>query len=981
MFDAKTTPSVFALPPGADFPKLLVEGLVERLAGRPPEAMARVTLYLNTSRMLRSVRQSFDAQGAGLLPRLRLITDLGRDPLADLPPAVPPLRRRLELAQLVSRLVEQQRDFAPGAAVFDLADSLARLMDEMQGEGVPPEVLEAPDFAENHAVHWERSLKFIRIVARYFADDAAPDSEARQRRIIEALIKRWLDTPSADPVIVAGSTGSRGATQLFLQAVARLPHGAVVLPGFDFDMPEFAWNSLLSGPYPAEDHPQYRFLPLMQTLNLKPADIGAWHASEPPDPARNRLVSLALRPAPVTDQWMAEGAGLGPLGAATEHLTLIEAPGERAEAIAIALCLRKAAEDGKRAALITPDRNLTRRVTAALDRWGILPDDSGGQPLAQTAPGRLLRHTAALFGRKLTSETLLILLKHPLTATGGADRGNHLRYTRELELKLRRKGPPFPTGEDIKAWAAASGEATRYTWAEWVAAVFFGIEADHEISISTYVETHLALISALAAGPDGTADASELWREEAGQLSLRMMEELHREAGHGGDMRPADYASLIATLLGTGSVRRAEVTHPLIAIWGTLEARVQGAELVILAGLNDGVWPATPAPDPWLSRQMRLKAGLLLPERQVGLSAHDFQQAAAAPEVILSRAIRDSESETVPSRWLARLTNLLQGLPDQDGPAALQSMRDRGHAWLQLGVAMEATERVAPATRPAPRPPVEARPRELPVTGIERLIRDPYAVYARTILRLKPLDPLRPMPDARLRGKVLHRLVETFIKTRPDGESQDSARERLLKLAENVLDDEIAWPSARRLWLARLARIADSFVAKEKSRQAAGTPFVMERTGSVSLQNVDFTLTARPDRIDLLDDGRVHIYDYKTGTPPSDKKQRAFDKQLILEAAMAERGGFTELGPREVAGTTYIHLGGDGDEKPGAMEEGLFDAEWDRLGQLITAYLKRETGYIARRAVFETRRAGDYDHLARFGEWQMSDPATPEDVG
>ena len=981
MFEPETGPRLYAMPPGADFPARLVAGLVRRMDGQPPEAMARVTLYLNTSRMLREVRATFDRHAARLLPRLRLITDLGRDPLAGLPPAIPPLRRKLELAQLVEVFARNQPDFAPGSAVFDLADSLAALVGEMQGEGVTPEALAAQDLAENHAAHWQRSLEFIRIVTRFFGDDADPDADGRQRRIVEALTERWRQTPPDDPVIVAGSTGSRGATQLFLQAVSQLPQGAVVLPGFDFDMPAEAWDSLTSGVMPGEDHPQFRFLRLTEALGLTPAAIRPWGDDPAPDPARNRLISLALRPAPVTDRWMAEGPALGDIGPATPHVTLIEAPGQREEAMAIALRLRQAAEEGQRAALITPDRNLTRRVTAALDRWRIRPDDSAGQPLAQSAPGRFLRHAAALFGRALSAEALLVMLKHPLTATGAGDRGNHLLFTRDLELKLRRSGPPFPTGTDLAHWAQAQGEAERIVWAEWVGTVFEGVETAGPAPVSIWTDRLLRLVTILATGPGGDPEKSELWREEAGMLALSMMEDLRREAGHGGTMAPADFANLIGTLLRPGSVRHAGATHPLIAIWGTLEARVQGADLVILAGLNDGIWPPMPAPDPWLSRQMRLKAGLLLPERQVGLSAHDFQQAAAAPEIVLSRAIRDAEAETVPSRWLARLTNLMKGLPDQNGPEALAAMQMRGQHLLDLAAELERPGKAEPARRPAPRPPVEARPRELPVTGIERLIRDPYAVYARNILRLKPLDPLRPTPDARLRGKVLHRLVESFIRNRPEGEDEAAARERLLTLAETVLEEEIPWPSARRLWLARLARIADSFVAAESGRQAAGRPVVMEKTGSVPLENVDFTLTAKPDRIDLLDDGRVHIYDYKTGTPPSDKKQKAFEKQLILEAAMAERGGFAELGPREVAGTTYIHLGGEGAERSGVMDDGLTDAEWDRLGKLIAAYLRRETGYIARRAVFETRRAGDYDHLARFGEWQMSDAPDPEDVG
>jgi len=981
MFEPTAKPRIFALPPGADFPRLVVEGMIARLAGAPPEAMARVTLYLNTARMLRRVRAVFADHGARFLPRLRLVTDLGRDPLAGVPPAVPPLRRRLELMHLVAGLLARQPDFAPQSAAYDLADSLAALMDEMQGEGVAPEALAAPGMAEDHAAHWERSLTFIRIVARYFADDASPGTEARQRRVIAALAARWQATPPAAPVIVAGSTGSRGATAMLIEAVARLPQGAVIWPGFDFDLPDFGWDSLDSGPVPNEDHPQCRFLRTMRALGLGPGDIRAWADDAAPDPARGRVISLALRPAPVTDQWLTEGAALTGLASAMARVSLISAPTPRAEATAIALILREAAETGRRAALVTPDRTLTRRVTAVLDRWGIVPDDSAGQPLSQSPPGRFLRQVAGLFGRQPPIAPLIALLKHPLCASGSG-RGDHLRFTRDLELRLRRRGPAFPTGADIRAWAEKAGEAARLVWANWLGDALGAAVRVGEGPLSTLAEAHLALAERLASGPEARAEDSGLWREEAGRVARSTMNDLCREAVHGGTFTPAGYGNLLSAILSRGMVRRTEAAHPAIAIWGTLEARVQGADLVILGGLNERIWPQAVAPDPWMSRQMRLRAGLLLPERQIGLSAHDFQQAAGAPEVVLSRGVRDAEAETVPSRWLARLCNLLQGLPAAGGPEALAMMQARGDVWLGLAGALDApVAPVAAARRPSPRPPVAARPRELAVTGIRTLIRDPYAIYARRILRLSPLDPLRPEPGAALRGQVMHSIIERFIRERPVGESEDAARARLLKLAEVILEEEISWPGAQRLWLAKLARIAGRFVAAETGRKARGHPVVIEKEGSVLLETDNFRLTARPDRIDLLDDGRVHIYDYKTGTPPTAAQQKAFDKQLLLEAAMAERGAFAELGPRAVAAVSYIQLGGAGVEKRHDLDAGTIAEIWRDLHRLIAAYDRRQTGYTARRALFDRRTAGDYDHLARYGEWQISDAPGPEEVG
>ena len=895
--------AVFALPPGVDFPKELVSGLLERMGTQPPEAMARVQLYLNSGRMLRSVRAQFQRSGARYLPRLRLVSDLGQDPLAGLPLAVSPLQRKLELAQLVEQLTRAIPAFEAGSSHFALAESLSALLAEMQSEGVHPDALEAIEISESHAEHWRRSLDFIRIVARYFEEDTALDAEARQRQVVEAIAERWQKQPPKDPIIVAGSTGSRGATAAFMGAVAALNHGMIVLPGFDRDMTRAAWNSLYSGQFPIEDHPQFRFRALLEKIGSDIEDVMDWRDVQPHDRARNRLVSLALRPAPVTDQWRHEGRDLGDLRVACQGLTLIEARDPRQEALALALVLRDAAQAGRRAALITPDRLLARRVTSALDRWGIIPDDSAGQPLQQTAPGRLLRHVASFRGQALTIADLLVLLKHPLCATGagGDARGEHLRLTRDLELALRRNGPAFPNREALHRWAKEKPQE-RMAWVDWLCRAIDQFSAPETEPLSASVETHMALTGLIAAGPAGSVEASELWREEGGREALRAMQELAREAGHGGDVTPPAYADLINRHLQGGMARSGVAAHPLIAIWGTLEARAQGADLVICGGLNEGSWPEAAAPDPWLSRQMRLEAGLLLPERQIGLSAHDFQQAVGAKSVVLSRARRDAEAETIPSRWLNRILNLVQGLPDQHGPEAIAEMSKRGRDWLDLVDAFETPRKDLPAAkRPSPCPPLDVRPRNLSVTAVQTLIRDPYAIYAKQVLKLFPLDPIRPAPDPLLRGQILHEIVEQFIRGRVDGESADAAHDRLMQITDAVLQADVPWPSTRRIWRARIARIARKFSEDEIERLRSGTPVIIEEKVTIPLENVNFSITAKPDRIDLLADGTARIFDYKSGGLPSEAEIISFNKQMLLEAAMVKRGAFDALGPRDVS--------------------------------------------------------------------------------
>ncbi|MCB1341468.1 MAG: double-strand break repair protein AddB [Pseudooceanicola sp.] len=965
MFEASDTPRVYALPPGADFPAELLKGIDARLAGQPPEALARVHLIVNTQRMARRIRLLQDAGPARLLPRLSLVTGLA-------PVEGSPLRRRLQLAQLVMRLLERQPDLAARASVYDLADSLAALMDEMADEGVAPEVLRSLDVADMSG-HWGRALAFIGIAEDYLHSGEV-DPARRQRRAIERLVARWAVQPPPGPVLLAGSTGSRGTTLMLMEAVARLPQGAVILPGFDFDQPARVWDDLRQSAG-AEDHPQYRFAHLMDRLGLGPDGVQRWTGADAPSPARNRLVSLALRPAPFTDAWLAEGPSLPGLTEATEGMTLVEAPDPRTEALAIAMRLRQAAEEGRTAALITPDRMLTRRVAAALDRWGIVPDDSAGMPLPLSPPGRFLRHVAGLFLDRLSAEALVTLLKHPLCHSGEG-RGEHLLNTRNLELHLRRRGPAFPGISDISGFSEKL-ESKPVAWMDWVARGFCGQEVSGELPLGEWVSRLRLLAEMLAAGSvsDGSGG---LWERNAGQATLAVLEALAEEAGHGGAMGARAFADLLEAVLRSGEeVRDRDAPHPGILIWGTLEARVQGAGLLILGGLNEGVWPEAARPDPWLNRAMRKQAGLLLPERRIGLSAHDFQQAIGAPEVWLTRAVRSDDAETVPSRWLNRLVNLLEGLPVAKD--ALAGMRGRGQAWLDLAEAAEMTPRVDGAKRPSPRPPVEARPGRLSITEIKTLIRDPFAIYARHVLRLDVLDPLAMEPDAALRGTVVHEALEHFVRESLEDASLLTAA-RLLERFGMALEDNVPWPAARRMWLARLGRLAEGFVAAEGRRQQVARPEHLEVKMDVVLPRVGVRLVGRADRIDVEPGGGLRIYDYKTGRVPTEKEQRHFDKQLLIEAALAELGMIEGIAAAPVLEASFLGIGSALKEQAAPLGEASAAEVLAGLVHLVGLYQRQTQGFTARRMPFKDTDYGRYDHLARFGEWDGGDDAEPEDV-
>ena len=975
MFEPTESPRVFGVPPGADFPQVVAERILDAYAGRPPEDLARVRLLVNSRRMQRRFASLFRASGPRLLPRILLVTEIEKIlPGIDLPPPVSRLRRQLELAQLTAGLVEAQPDLAHPAAAVSLAESLASLLDEMQGEGIALEQVRTIEIGDD-SLHWQRSLKFLDIVGTYVekASEDGLDFEARRRLGVEQVSAAWASDPPDTPVIIAGSTGSRTTTRMLMCAVARLPQGALVLPGFDVDLPAPIWESL-GASRDCEDHPQYRFAALFSALDMARDQVAAW--GEPPDKARNELVSLSLRPAQVTDQWQSEGPGIGDLQQATSSMALIEASDSREEALAISVSIREAVQQGERSALVTRDQTLVRRVSATLARWNIVPDNSFGMQLSLTPPGTFLLQIGCLVGASARPEDLIALLKHPLTRSG-TDRGLHLANTRQLELFLRRNAVhAFTEAKLQEFWKESPDE--RHEWLAWLASFLDPLGQLPAPTLLDAVTRHLDLARVISGGEDDGVNG--LWARSAGRLVRAAIDSILEESDFGEPVPFADYLRLLEGMLQAERDRDPFAARPDVMVWGAREARVQGPDLVILGGLNEGRWPEQPEPDPWLNRKMRRSLGLPLPEGQTGLAAHDYQQAIAARRIVLSRASRDGDGDAVPSRWVNRLTNLLEGLPGQFGPEALAEMRRKGDRLLALaGMLDRPAKMVEPEPRPAPSPPSERRPKRLSVTEIERLIRDPYAIYARHVLGLRALLPLVPEPDARLKGTVFHAILAEFAKT----SLADSAvmRQRLLEIAEEEFRNSVPWPAIRSHWRGHLEQISGWLASEEIARRAEIVHRETEAWGELALGATGLMISGKADRIDRLLGGELVIYDYKTGSIPSEPQILHFDRQLLIEAVMAEKGAFEDVPAAPVRSVAHISIGRSPKRKAVKLEDEFKTATVHaELTELLEKFQRPETGYISRRAMEKVRFQGDYDHLARFGEWDASATTRPGPV-
>jgi ATP-dependent helicase/nuclease subunit B len=977
--------NLFSLPPHVPFLDAVAGEWLAR-AGDDPMAVAAGLILLPTRRAARALAEAFLRVSGGralLLPRIVALGALDEAPLAldgalDLPPAVEPAQRLTVLTHLILRM--QGANGAPRTVdrAWPLAAELAGLMDEAERTGIDL-AARLPDAAdERFAAHWAQTLTFLEIVTRvwpaWLAEQGLMNPAARQVALLDAQAEAWQAAPPDDRILLAGTTGGIPAVARLARVIAGLPTGAVLLPGLDLGMDDAAWEAL------PDSHPQAGLRRLLIGLGATRGDVRDWPLT--PDSAvpaaRAATLGRALLPGAALEDWTRAGP------ASTGGLWRLSPADQQEEAAAIALVLRETLETaGARAALVTPDRDLAGRVAAELARYGVVADDSAGEPVADTPPAVFLRLLAVALAERLAPVPLLAVLKHPLAAAGlpPAICRAGVRALERACLRGPRPGPGL-AGLRRRIEGKDDTEATALL-ARLEACLEPALRMDTAV-VATPVEMLTALIAAgenLAAS-DELPGPSRLWAGEEGEALATALAAAQAALPLIGDQPRGVLPGLLDAVLEGAVVRTrralrggAAAEHPRVFIWGLLEARLQAAELMVLGGLVEGVWPPLVEPGPWLSRPMRATMGLPSPEEVVGQTAHDFVQAAcAAPTVVLSCPRRRDGAPAVPARWLTRLDKFLAGqgkdLPEH--PAAIWSR--------QLDQPADGPRPVAP---PRPRPPTPLRPRKLSVTEIETWLRDPYAIYAKHVLKLRPLDDLDQETDAADYGQLVHEGLHRFLERHGTSWPPD-APDRLRDALIGALGRSGPRPALQAWWAPRLLRIADWVARVEAERRALAPPerIASEANGTWTLPRAGrrFDLTGRADRIERRDGG-LAILDYKTGSPPSQKEVEAgLAPQLLLEAAMVAAGAF---GPDMAAPATeliYWHLSGG--FEPGAsvslfkgdaaaIAAAVADAA-AALDRLIEAFDDPARAYLSHPHPARAPRFADYAQLARVAEWSAA---------
>jgi ATP-dependent helicase/nuclease subunit B len=1038
---------VFSVPVSVPLLRSVVAALVDgRLvdgfeARANPARLAQATLYLPTRRAGRMAREIFLDElktDAVVLPRIVALGDIDEDELAfaeesepyggaaplEIPPKLGELERRLTLAKLVAAWAKSPVS-APlvvggPASTLALAGDLARLMDDMVTRGVGWEALDGlvPDQLDKY---WQHSLEFLRIARQawpaHLAEIGKIEPAARRDLLIAAEAAR-LTAHHDGPVIAAGSTGSMPATAKFLHAVAMLPQGAVVLPGLDTDLDDEAWQKIggirdAQGKFttaPASNHPQFAMHALLHRLGIKRGDIEI--LGKPAPHGRDVLVSEAMRPSNATAQWhrrLAQPDIVAKISGGLTNLAVIEAANPEMEALAIAVAMREARHLDKSAALVTPNRALARRVMAALGRWNLAFDDSGGDALMETSAGIFARLAAEAVAKGLEPPTLLALIKHPSCRLGGAP-GALKDAVEVLELALLRGTRPQAGSSGLaQDFARFRGELAKLRSGKTsslhpseprtrlrdeeldqaqglIAALQAALSPLESLSSSKpydfaeLAKCHRDVLVALSRDQHGVALVFE---GRPGSALVSAFDDLLGGPPQSGLMvQLSDYPEVFQTAFGDRVVRRPETANVHLKIYGPLEARLTQSDRVIVGGLVEGVWPPVPRIDPWLSRPMRHELGLDLPERRIGLSAHDFAQLLGADDVILSHAAKVGGAPAVASRFLHRLEAVA-------GEARWNAAKSAGEKYVRFAGELDRPERVEPIAQPAPKPPRSVRPLKLSVTAIEDWLRDPYTIYAKYILRLNPLDPVDMPLSAADRGSAIHDALGEFTQTFATALPENPAL-ALRDIGKKYFEPLMERPEARALWWPRFQRIAKWFADWEIARRENVAVIDAEIRGEIAIPLDNeriFVLSARADRIERRCDGTYAILDYKTGQPPTGKQVRmGLSPQLTLEAAILREGGFANIpADSSVSQLAYIRLSGN--NPPGEQRllelkinkgdqpqppDVAADEARRKLEALIRAFEDESQAYTSLNLSMWSNRYGRYDDLARIKEWSAA---------
>lgn len=922
------------IPAGADF----LETLAAYLRRDSVPLHERIIL-LPTQRAVRSLQKKLSDQSR-LLPSIYSLTDVADAPallaklmpndVVSLPSAVHPLTRQTVLSQLV----RTQQPSLGLQQSLKLAESLGALLDTLNIHGV--ELNRLKDLApEDLSEHWQVTWQFLSILAdawpAWLAEKQLVDASFRHRRILLQLAEYWQSHPYTGQVLAAGSTGSQPAVATLLKGIANLPNGIVVLNGLDQDLSARAWDHL------EPQHPQYALRDLLKECGLARSDVQMIEAENILD-ERQKLLQTVMWPGAVTDQWKDVEIPLEGI----KNIQRLDCDQVLHEAMTVAVLVLEGLQKKRQSiAVVTADRQLVRHIQTMLSSFGVAVNDSAGMPVQQSKAYQFICHIAAVVDEEFSPISVLSLLKHPLCDLGFVD---HDSQVRDLELAVYRGPRPWPGADGLLRSVQDLPQKDLVVALVNALQPLLSLTSSHR-RVGDVISAQRDVLKMISYAFDADEPSTEV------QQILSYMEAAEDQQGSLPLAAHDKFLDVWESILGQKTFDI--LAEGQVQIWGLLEARLHTADRVILAGLNEGVWPPLASVDPWVNRSWREELGLPSPEFHLGQTASDFVQQWSVQELFLTRSLKQDGVPTIPSRWLIRLDTLLKA------KNLKLSEKTPYDIWAKKILQVED---YVPQDRPQPKPDITHRPTRYAATHVETLMTDPYSFYAKHILKLRPLDFIDADPTVMERGIIVHHALERIVK---ESLWNISIEERQ-QFIEKLFADYALYPGVMAFWQPRLAHVVDWFIETQKD-----IPALAEVKGEANLL-VDekvYTLYATADRIET-ENGLV-IVDYKTGTPPSAKDVQSGKKpQLPIEAWIAYQGGFPGVSTDVRAMAFWQLTGGETVAKIETAKQPMADVITSTeagLKDLLGIF--SEAAYVPVALPTALQVYNDYTDLARTDEW------------
>lgn len=933
-------PQIFTVPAGYSIATLAAQHFMASVARAD---WSRTVMLVPNRRSCQVMRQALLAElkvEAALLPCILPLAEVGNELITligsaalelldSIPPAMDVAQHRYLLASYVEAFERGRMGGSTLEHTLALTDSLLELQERAARHGITltqqniRPLLHA-DFAE----HWKQSLEFLAILTDHWPaieeESGFTTTAAREVRLMEALATHWQQSPADYPVFAIGSSASQPATATLLTTIAELPQGAVILPGIDPSIALEDWHAVTAG------HPLFHLKQFLDRWPLMPAQITALA------PATPNLWLEALAPAEIIPHWRTRPMPRH------EALHLIPCAHAEEEARVISLLLRERLEEqGAQIALITPDEGLMTRVAKQMQRYGIRIDRMSSGTLANTETGSLWANLTSCLSAPESPMLLRQLLHHPLLAfapelLAGLEAGWHgINRTRCGQLPRH-----------AAALASHLQYASLKNFVQQLADA-----AGKEQPASAWVQHVTTLLSLINTSQNG--EGAEAVEAELGRISY---------ADRFGPLSAHSFRALITERLATPRRDIGLRTHPRIHLLTPVEARLQHFDRVILANMQDSIWPGLSPANPWLNLAAEKALGLPTPEEKISLMAHDVLMLGSGRDVFLTYPKRAGGSPVSRSRFIERIVTLLaaHGINEK----AITS--EHYVRW----AAMRHVADYAPEPAAMPKPAREQRPRRLKVTSIEKLFTDPYAIYAEYVLGLAALKDIDATPEPSDFGNLAHKAAERLAK-HWDEKGQSATQAELEAIAQTSLRELSERPNIDIFWRRRLVDGLRFIDTEEAKRRAQLTSVTCEDTieGAIALADGEsLTLHGRIDRVEYAASG-TRIIDHKTGDIASEKDIRSGKAPQLLAYALLMR-----LHEEAVETVEYWALPKRGEigevrsvqpdaEEMAALKANLCAAFEQMLDANIPLLAKPFIG------TPDQKLGTDYDGISRYDEW------------